>query len=176
MDSFSDEFLALKSITDPESFNLLLVRHRQPLLVYISRNFTRDNDSAEDIVQLAFMKAFLNLKKFDRNKKFKTWLYKIAINSAKTFLARPPTLNLDDCILIGSTTASREVVQQLENIKLERALRKIGFENSEIIKLYYFGDLSYKEISLKLKIPAYSIRARIRYAESVLKRKYYIES
>lgn len=143
--------------------------YRQPLLHYVIRNFTRDRDSAEDIVQMAFLKAYLNIEKFDETKNFKTWLFKIAINLSKTFVAKPVSESIEEGLLVADISTSSL------NPRLEKALKEIGLANREILVMHYFNDYSYKEIGLRLKIPAYSAKARIRYAENFLKRKYYID-
>jgi RNA polymerase sigma-70 factor (ECF subfamily) len=70
---------------DPQAFGALVDRYQTPLLNFINRTIA-DRERAEDLVQEAFIRVFRHLHRFDRTKKFSTWVYTIASNLAKNEL------------------------------------------------------------------------------------------
>jgi RNA polymerase sigma-70 factor, ECF subfamily len=72
---------------DGEAFELLFKRLRHKILA-IALRYTRTPDDAEDVVQLSFQKAFVNLHTFEGKSSFSTWLTRIAINESLMFLRR----------------------------------------------------------------------------------------
>jgi len=67
---------------DPQAFGALVDRYQTRLLNFINRS-VRDRERAEDLVQEVFIRVFRHLHRFDRTKKFSTWIYTIASNLAK---------------------------------------------------------------------------------------------
>ena len=89
----SDEELALLALRQPECYDFLILRHRLSLINFIYFKYTRSLPEAEDIVQEAHIKAYINLASFDATRKWKTWLFRIAINVTKSFLNKIKTLD-----------------------------------------------------------------------------------
>ncbi|MBT5483679.1 MAG: sigma-70 family RNA polymerase sigma factor, partial [Gammaproteobacteria bacterium] len=83
---------------DKHAFDLLVLRYQQRILGLIGR-FIRDPAEVEDVAQEAFIKAYRALPKFRGDSAFYTWLYRIAINTAKNYLVargrRPPSTDID---------------------------------------------------------------------------------
>ena len=81
-----------------EAFNLLVLRHQHRVMALVSR-FVHDPQEAEDVCQEAFIKAYQALAKFRGDSAFYTWLYRIAVNTAKNHLLsrsrRPPSVDVD---------------------------------------------------------------------------------
>ena len=79
---------------DKQAFGLLVSKYQRKLVRLLSR-FVRDSAEVEDVAQEAFIKAYRALPSFRGDSAFYTWLYKIAINTAKNWLVsqgrRPPT-------------------------------------------------------------------------------------
>ena len=79
MSSGDEELVALAQRGDRHAFEDLVDRHKQKAY-HIAFGFTRDRESAKDLSQDAFLKAFVNLKNFDGRSGFYTWFYRILVN------------------------------------------------------------------------------------------------
>jgi RNA polymerase sigma-70 factor (ECF subfamily) len=169
-DKFSDEQLAETSIKNPEIYAILVERYRNYLLNFIYFNFIRNKEQAEDMLQETFLKAYLNLAKFNPEKKWKTWIFKIAVNTCYSFLRRPFTENLEDYIDILEADSSPEIFteQELQKDKLKKALNALDPDYRLIIDLFYKKDLTYREISNLLNIQINTVKARLHRARQQL--------
>jgi RNA polymerase sigma-70 factor (ECF subfamily) len=78
---------------DSRAFDLLVLKYQHKIFALISR-YVRDRDEVQDVAQEAFIKAYRALPNFRGESAFYTWLYRIAINTAKNYLVsrsrRPP--------------------------------------------------------------------------------------
>ena len=78
---------------DSRAFDLLVLKYQHRIFGLISR-YVHDADEVQDVAQEAFIKAFRALPRFRGDSAFYTWLYRIAINTAKNYLVsrsrRPP--------------------------------------------------------------------------------------
>jgi RNA polymerase sigma-70 factor (ECF subfamily) len=94
------------------SFSELVKRHQRGLL-RLSMRFMKDLDISQDVVQEAFIKAFEKLHLFEGRASFKSWLYQIAVNTARNKLreSRYDYSNIDDVQLSVSATAEKGLVQ-----------------------------------------------------------------
>jgi RNA polymerase sigma-70 factor (ECF subfamily) len=73
---------------DKRAFDLLVLKYQHKIFGLISR-YVKDNDEIQDVAQEAFVKAYRALPKFRGDSAFYTWLYRIAINTAKKLSGRP---------------------------------------------------------------------------------------
>ena len=96
---------------DKRAFDLLVLKYQYKVHAIVAR-FVRDSDEVRDVVQEAFIKAYRAIPKFRGDSQFYTWLYRIAVNTAKNYLVarsrRPPSsdVDLDDAeYYSGSDTA-----------------------------------------------------------------------
>ena len=93
---------------DKSAFNFLVLRYQHKVAALISR-FVKDSHEVEDVSQEAFIKAYRALKLFRGDSAFYTWLYRIAVNTAKNYLVsrgrRPPStdFDIDDAELVEDT-------------------------------------------------------------------------
>src|SRR3989344_2340755 len=88
MNNFTDEKLVQMYLRGGEKALEELVRRYLPLIYSFSRRYSGNTDNASDIVQEVFIKAWKNLKIFDQNKSFKTWIFTIAKNTALDWLKK----------------------------------------------------------------------------------------
>ena len=83
---------------DKRAFDLLVLKYQYKVHAIVAR-FIRDRDEVSDVVQEAFIKAYRALPKFRGDSQFYTWLYRIAVNTAKNYLVarsrRPPASDVD---------------------------------------------------------------------------------
>jgi RNA polymerase sigma-70 factor (ECF subfamily) len=170
-----DEKLVALSLCDPRYFNFLIERHRRNLLEFITRAYVGDEDVAEDIVQEAFIRAFLKLRSFDPQKKWRTWLYQIAINRAKTLISKPAYDSIHEREIAVYCLPEEQLDRKMAKEWLKKIMSRMLEEQRVVLELYYFEQLSLVEISRRIKMPVPLVRNRIRYAEKMLALKGYIE-
>jgi len=147
-----------------------LVKMNMKKAYYIALGFLGSHDLAMDASQEAFIKAYKNFKKFDKNKNFFTWYYKILKNHCLNVIRSIKNKKEDSYIEIKTDSENPLYnIELKEQIKLlENALKKLSFEKREIIILKEFEYKSYNEISELLDIPVGSVMSRLFYARKEL--------
>lgn len=161
---------------DTELFSVIVERYEAKMLRYANK-FLFNYDSAEDLVQEVFLKAYINIKSFDTSKKFSPWLYRIAhnefINAIKRKHKEPlPIFNPDILFpyAVSKDHADKEIKEKEFRHELNKSLKKLEPKYREPLVLYYFEDLSYKEISEILHIPVSTVGIRISRAKQNMKK------
>ncbi|QLB20185.1 RNA polymerase sigma factor RpoE [Vespertiliibacter pulmonis] len=157
---------------DKKAFNLLVVRYQNRVAGLLTRYVARDD--IPDIVQESFIKAYRSLASFRGESAFYTWLYRIAVNTAKNHLTalgrRPPKEDIlaEDAESYDSGIHLRET-DTPENMMLSEELRRIVFDTIEslpdelksAITLREIEGLSYEEIAEVMQCPVGTVRSRI---------------
>ncbi len=158
---------------DKQAFNLLVWKYQYRIRSLISR-LIKDSAEQEDIVQETFIKAYRAIGRFRGDSAFYTWLYRIAVNTAKNHLAaalrRPPAQDVDagDGNAIRTPdrlteTNTPEVI--LQNDELVAAIRKsidaLPEELRQAITLRELEGLSYEDIAEAMGCPIGTVRSRI---------------
>ncbi|MDU3055241.1 MAG: anti-sigma-E factor RseA [Escherichia coli] len=157
---------------DQKAFNLLVVRYQHKVASLVSR-YVPSGD-VPDVVQEAFIKAYRALDSFRGDSAFYTWLYRIAVNTAKNYLVaqgrRPPSSDVDaiEAENFESGGALKEISNP-ENLMLSEELRQIVFRTIEslpedlrmAITLRELDGLSYEEIAAIMDCPVGTVRSRI---------------
>ena len=159
---------------DKAAFDLLVIKYQRKIFRLLSR-LIRDPGEVEDVAQEAFIKAYRALPNFRGDSAFYTWLYRIAINTAKNWLVsqgrRAPTttetdieeaetfddgehlrdLNTPDAMLL-----TRQVADAVN-----RAIERLPEELKTAIVLRELEGLSYEEIAETMNCPIGTVRSRI---------------
>ena len=157
---------------DKKAFNLLVVRYQNRVAGLLTRYVSRDD--IPDIVQESFIKAYRSLASFRGESAFDTWLYRIAVNTAKNDLTalgrRPPKEDIlaEDAESYDAGTQLRET-DTPENLVLSNELKRVVFETIEnlpeelkmAITLREIEGLSYEEIAEVMSCPVGTVRSRI---------------
>jgi RNA polymerase sigma-70 factor (ECF subfamily) len=156
------------------SLNELFQNHWTEVYSF-AKSKTRNHQKADDLTCETFIKAFLKIESYDSKKQFKNWIFTICNN---TFIDNCRKTNnqfsyLEDQLHfeISDTTPSAED-QMILNKEKSDTLREINFlgeDEKQIITLHYLENLSYKEISEKLKITEGNARTRLSRAKRNLK-------
>ncbi len=158
---------------DRQAFDLLFVRYQHKIHGLVSR-YVRSHDEIDDVVQEAFIKAYRALPRFRGESAFYTWLYRIAINTAKNYLVarsrRPPDVDVDaaDAEHLDTQDALRETENPENNLsrdELEReingAIRALPDDLRSAVTLREFDGLSYEQIAQIMDCPVGTVRSRI---------------
>ena len=157
---------------DKKAFNLMLVSYQNRVAGLLTRYVSRDD--IPDIVQESFIKAYRSLVSFRGESAFYTWLYRIAVNTAKNHLTalgrRPPKEDIlaEDAESYDAGTQLREA-DTPENLVLSNELKQVVFETIEnlpeelkmAITLREIEGLSYEEIAEVMSCPVGTVRSRI---------------
>ena len=158
---------------DKKAFDILVVKYQHKIVKLISR-YIRDQSEVWDVAQDAFIKAYRALPKFRGDSAFYTWLYRIAINTAKNYLVaqgrRPMDIDVDiqDAEQFESASDLRDYATP-ERLLLKDEIEKTVFEVIEqlpedlrtAITLRELEGLSYEEIAEAMACPIGTVRSRI---------------
>jgi RNA polymerase sigma-70 factor (ECF subfamily) len=159
---------------DKRAFELLVVKYQRKINRLVAR-LVREGGDVEDVTQEAFIKAYRALPQFRGESAFYTWLYRIAINTAKNYLAsqgrRAPTSTANDV----DDAETFEDADQLRDINtpesllmskevgetVSRAMDALPEELRFAIQLREIEGMSYEEIALAMDCPIGTVRSRI---------------
>ncbi len=158
---------------DKQAFDLLFSRYQHKILNLVSR-YLRDQQDVEDVTQEAYIKAFRALPRFRGESAFYTWLYRIAINTAKNHLVarsrRPPgvDVDIDDAEFMDGTDVLRESESPEAVLSRDELSKVINVTLSELpddlrsaVTLREFDGLSYEQIAEIMDCPVGTVRSRI---------------
>lgn len=150
---------------DRKSFSILVRRH-QPGLLRLSLRFVKDRDAAEDVVQDSFIKAYERLNSFEARSSFKSWLYQVAVNTAKNKLreVRDNMKDIDDVPLGVGAIAESSLVHQAVSHLIAKAVEELPFKQKTALTLRIYEDLSFKEIAEIMECPYDTAKANYRHA------------
>jgi RNA polymerase sigma-70 factor (ECF subfamily) len=168
---------------DKGAFDLLVLKYEQKIVNLVMR-YVRDPELALDISQEAFIKAYRALPRFRGDSAFYTWLYRIAVNTAKNYLAaqrrRPMDIELDmqDPDQYGLHAKLKEtdtpegltISQELQEV-LERAIEALPDDLRTAIILRELDGMSYEEIAQTMDCPVGTVRSRIFRARDAIGKK-----
>jgi RNA polymerase sigma-70 factor (ECF subfamily) len=152
------------------AFSELVKRHQRGLL-RMSLRFVKDMDSAEDVVQESFIKAYEKLNSFEGRASFKSWLYQIAVNTARNRLRerRYDTTEIDDVQIGVNAIAESSLVHVAVAEMLQKEVDKLPFKQRTALVLRVYEDLSFNEIAEIMECPYDTAKANYRHAILKLK-------
>ena len=155
---------------DSRAFDILVVKY-QDRLIYSVYKFCKDLELSQDITQEAFVKAFRNIDKFRGESSFYTWIYRIAINTAKNYFSNKSrgaeTYNEDilDTALsdMSLNSDNPETLLAAEEMKdaVNQAFQNLPDEIRSTLSLREYDGLSYEEIAKVQNCPIGTVRSRI---------------
>ncbi|MFC2165472.1 RNA polymerase sigma factor [Acidobacteriota bacterium] len=162
---------------DSQAFESL-VRKYQKSIYYLCHRMTGAHQSADDLSQDTFIKAYLSLHTFNESMNFFSWIRRIAINSALNFLKkrkREKPLGEREMRGANSPDASPQELpqdtlqkKQMEKI-FKKALAELPDEQRVIFVLKVYENQSYEQIANMLKIPHGTVMSRLSRARHKLK-------
>ncbi|HNS05183.1 MAG TPA: sigma-70 family RNA polymerase sigma factor [Candidatus Saccharicenans sp.] len=175
-----NEVVKLAQQGDKEAFSVL-VRNYQNKVFGLAINIVRNHETADDLAQEIFIKAYQSLPRFRFQSEFSTWLYQIAINHIRDHLRKHKKekndLRLDEIPEISGE--EKEASEQLANRQEEEYRKRLLREKLEempekyrlILSLRDIQGLSYEEISKMLKLSAGTVDSRLHRARRLLRKK-----
>lgn len=177
IEDMKDEEILMASLDEPALFQILVEKYREPLLRAAWR-IVRGREEAEDIVQEAFVKMYKNAHKFEKYDgiEFKSWAYKIAVNTAIThyrklkrgeFLTDDPQLyhvppQEDFDARFSMAMDSKAVVAGV--------LDKMPVHLASVMRRYYLEDKSYQTIAAEENISIPTLKMRLFRAKKLFKK------
>ncbi|MEM7503296.1 MAG: RNA polymerase sigma factor RpoE [Pseudomonadota bacterium] len=168
---------------DKGAFDLLVLKYQHKIVNLVLR-YVRDPDQALDIAQEAFLKAYRALPRFRGDSAFYTWLYRIAVNTAKNYLAaqrrRPMDVELDlqdpeqydlHAKLKETDTPEGVTLSRELNETVQRAIEALPEDLRTAIVLRELDGMSYEEIAQTMECPVGTVRSRIFRARDAIGKK-----
>ena len=158
---------------DKRAFDLLVLKYQYKLQAIVGR-FIRDTDEVADVTQEAFIKAYRALAKFRGDSQFYTWLYRIAINTAKNHLVsksrRPANTDIDvedaeqfanNEKLIDDATPENSIMTDELAAIIKSAISALPEDLRTALTLREFEGMSYEDIAAIMDCPVGTVRSRI---------------
>lgn len=158
---------------DKRAFDLLVIKYQHKIIAVVHR-YVKDSADVNDVVQEAFIKAYRAIPGFRGESAFYTWMYRIAINTAKNYLVsrgrRPPSsdVDIDDAEHFSGNDNMHDVDTPENNLfrdELQSAVQEIIHNLPEdlrtAITLRELDGLSYEEIAEIMECPVGTVRSRI---------------
>ena len=155
---------------DRHAFDLLVLKHQSRLLSLIGRLVSNQSD-ALDILQNTFVKAYRSLHTFRGESAFYTWLYRIAVNTAKNHLAcklkEAKNISVDDeatgelSVLQDFSAPDEEAGAEELQRAILHAIEQLPDDLKQALTLRELEGMSYDEISLAMDCPIGTVRSRI---------------
>jgi RNA polymerase sigma-70 factor (ECF subfamily) len=166
-----EEIVKLVSKKDQELFSHIIKRYQDKLMRY-AVYLTGDEDKSADIVQETFIKTYINLNSFDPQKKFSSWIYRIAHNQAmSSFPRHQKQVTLpDDFEFDSGVNLEDDLIKQEFQAHTTKCLKKMPLIYREPLSLFFIEEKSYEEISDILRIPTGTVGTRINRAKLILKK------
>lgn len=174
-----EELMTNVSLRDMHSFNVVFNRYYKQIFNFI-RKSVPDDKEAEDITQEVFLRTFKSAARFDPERKFSSWIYKIAFNEIKRYFSKfkaKRTSSINEPLDVGSGIAERgdlledggpspevsaELAKKTQQIK--KLIEALPEKQRTVIILKVYQELTFEEISQVLDCPLSTVLSRMRYA------------
>jgi len=168
---------------DKSAYDLLVIKYQHKIVQLVNR-FVKDPSEAQDVAQEAFIKAYRALGNFRGDSAFYTWLYRIAINTAKNYLVSRSRRYSDYEVdvqdaeqvenapqLKGMDTPDNVLMNEQIVEAIKSAIEKLPDEMRTAIMLREFEGMSYEEIAQAMDCPVGTVRSRIFRAREAIDKK-----
>lgn len=180
MKNLLDEDLArLAQQGNQDAFALLVTRYEKQIFSLAYR-LVGDYDEAADMAQEAFLRIYQMLHRYDPEKKFFSWMYRVAQNTCLNALNRRPSnvVPVERAEEYFSDTTAGETAEPEKDYlnreirrNIDRAIAELPDNYRDIIYLRYIEDLSYQQIADTLSLPVSTIETRLFRGKKLLQQK-----
>jgi RNA polymerase sigma-70 factor (ECF subfamily) len=168
---------------DKHAFDLLIRKYQHRIVSLVSR-YVSDSSEAQDVAQEAFIKAYRAIGRFRGDSAFYTWLYRIAINTAKNWIVarnrRPPSTDIDAVDaeqyamsnrLQETSTPENELLREEIERTVYGTIAGLPEDLRTAIMLREMDGMSYEEIATTMECPIGTVRSRIFRAREAIDEK-----
>jgi RNA polymerase sigma-70 factor (ECF subfamily) len=158
---------------EKHAFDLLIQKYQHRIVSLVSR-YVSDSAEAQDVAQEAFIKAYRAIGRFRGDSAFYTWLYRIAINTAKNWIVaknrRPPASDIDAADaeqygmsprLTETSTPENEMMREEIERTVYGTIADLPEDLRTAIMLREMDGMSYEEIAVTMECPIGTVRSRI---------------
>ena len=155
---------------DTEAWGEMISRYKDAVFG-LCLGFMRNRADAEDVSHDAFIRAYLNLRRYDLERRFSTWLFTIAANLCRNKLRyRKNHPSTEEPLQIkGGTDPATLIGAEDRQTKIRAALAKMPYSYRAPLVLRFYNELPYREISDILSIPEGTVKTRIHRGKAMLK-------
>lgn len=168
-----------KGKRDDRPFRLLMERH-QTTVWRVCYNFMHNAEDAEDLAQEVFVKVYRNLHRFEGRSTFKTWIYRIAINTSQNELRRRSRrpqvsgtpLETATEFMASNEDVEKDTIQYADQELLLKAFSALRPVESEVLIMKDLQGLPYADIAEKLDISLSAVKMRVQRARDALSSTY----
>jgi RNA polymerase sigma-70 factor (ECF subfamily) len=180
-----EELVGQLAAGDKQAFNEVFERYHRQIYNFINKQ-VNDRESVEDLAQEVFMRVFKSARNFDVEKKFTSWLYKIALNEVKRHWKRTgarQTFSLNTPVGQDSGDAERgefiedhrvvpaqEAESDLFSRNLRQLIDRLPEKQRTVVLLKVYQELTFEEIAEICDCPLSTVLSRMRYAINKLRR------
>ncbi|MCS7083171.1 MAG: sigma-70 family RNA polymerase sigma factor [Bacteroidetes bacterium] len=159
---------------DREAYRLLVDRYKD-MVFHVALQFAPDLETAQDLAQEAFVRAYEGIGRFRFQSSFATWLYRIALNLGRDYLRRRrlrATESLEVALEVASERADpdRELERAEFRRALQRALARLPEAYAIPFLMRYSEELSYEEMAARLAVAPEVLKVRVFRARQKLQR------
>lgn len=147
---------------DLQAFESLVTRYQRRIYA-LAYQHLRDPDEAQDLAQEVFVRLYRNLGKYDPDRPFEPWFWKLAGNAAASYRRRRPAAHLE--LPESAAARSRE-----DTLPLERALAALNEDLRLPVLLHYYLDLPLDEVGAAMGLSLSAVKSRLHRARAILRR------
>lgn len=166
-----DDRILVKMVIEGDSraFDTLFARHRDTIYAMLLK-FTGNSDDVDDLMQEAFMKAYLKIGSYNPKYDFGAWIYTIARNTfvdfsrtQKSKALNPQNIPLEhsDTSHISAPTPEECIINAQQRAQIERYITMLPEDYRELFELRFIDEYSYEEIAEKLDMKLGTVKTRI---------------
>ena len=154
---------------DFEAFGALIERYQRPVFNTVLHMVGNPED-AREVCQQAFMKAFEHLSSYDRDRKFFSWIYRVAVNESINFLkSRKSHESLDEKLEHPCANPAQQFEELEQFVHLHEAIMNLEPNYRAVVILRHFVHLSYREVADILNLPEKTVKSRLFTARQLLR-------
>jgi RNA polymerase sigma factor (sigma-70 family) len=140
-----------------------LIRNCEKTMYRVSKSYLKSDEDCTDAAQEAILKAYSSITSLKEPRFFKTWLIRILINECKRIL-----INNKRVVPLNESNEQAESTNPYQNLEIREAIDLLDDEFRIVIILYYFEQLTSKEIAQSLQISEGTVKSRLHRARSKL--------